>query len=775
MAMDAGDVQGAHDLFASALELDPADPAARALYDQTGMLLGDGSATLSGIATSAKERSEARREQQRILVQHELEQGRSAMAAGDAERAQGHFEDALAMVRASSDIGPRSQLEMDAARMVNEAKAAVLNQQRHRETELLGRATELQEQLDRADANRSLRRREHLLAQADGAFVRHQYAEAETFLEEALADAPDDPELLDLWRVVNRARHSEIQDTTRREYSREWRRTFDDMEREMAPPEGPITFPEASAWKDIAARGGKTLGGVAGSRTATDTAVAAELDRIRIPVAFEGVLLDEVVQHLQEVTGVNFIVSPEAQDVGSDNEYDLVDRANQPVSRILKILLEDLSSPPLTYTIRDGVVRIISADEARGDYVLEMYDIRDLTVTPSDYSSKDFNLMPSGTDTDSFLDGVEDDDPVPYIGEDSLLSLIEENIDPEGWSDDPERTIQLLPGTLVVRQVPEVHAQIQGLLNDLRANTKTMVHIETRFIEVEDSFLEDIGVDLRGLDDAELEDFGQSGVGFGTSTNPFGIGTGNDAGAFYSGSNGDLKLRTENLFDFTLGEAGTLNNAGGLSLQALVLDDTNVQAVLRAVTKYENSNIVNAPSLSLRSGHRGTIEVVTTRTYVYDFEPEIAQAAVIAQPEIRNVKEGIVLDVRAVASSDGRFITLEMRPTLAELVRDRFGDPLPDVLVSLATGNAADVTIELPELRIQRLRTTATVPDGATLMLGGLKRSVDQNQESGLPWISDIPLIGFLFTRKGDYQSRRKLLILMKATLIMPEELEPGF
>jgi type II secretory pathway component GspD/PulD (secretin) len=109
-----------------------------------------------------------------------------------------------------------------------------------------------------------------------------------------------------------------------------------------------------------------------------------------------------------------------------------------------------------------------------------------------------------------------------------------------------------------------------------------------------------------------------------------------------------------------------------------------------------------------------------------------------------------------------------------DLVPDEFGFDLPQQTVSLGTQNSSDVTIELPELRIQRLRTTATVPDGSTLMLGGLKRSVDQDQQSGLPWLSDIPVVGFLFTRKGDYQSRRKLLILMKASLLLPEELEPG-
>jgi general secretion pathway protein D len=93
--------------------------------------------------------------------------------------------------------------------------------------------------------------------------------------------------------------------------------------------------------------------------------------------------------------------------------------------------------------------------------------------------------------------------------------------------------------------------------------------------------------------------------------------------------------------------------------------------------------------------------------------------------------------------------------------------------VSLGT-NSSEVTIELPELRIQRLRTTATIPDGATLMLGGLKRSIEQNQESGVPFLSDIPILGGAFSRQGEYTSKRKLIILMKASIVVPEENEPS-
>lgn len=776
VALESGDIDAARESFGHALELDPGDSAIRALYQQTGALLGDQAAELGVASREARQRFTLKQQQALALVQHNVSRGRAALAAKNPDAAITHFEDALTLLRRNPDIANATLREDDLRALVSEAEMAANQLDDARQAELADRARQAQYDLETEQATQLERRLRTLLDRADDQFLAEEFAEAETTLREVLRVDPGNVEAERLLDITNRARHGQTARRNREQYRREWQRTFDEMENDMMPPAGLINFPSEKEWAAKIAAGGKSFGNAGRTESPADTAVRRRLNDTRIPTAYEDATLEEIVDNLSQITGVNFLYSQSVQDELFDlPPYTLQDRAEQPVSRILKILLEDLTSPQLSYEVRDGVVRVILAEEERNDYVLEFYDIRDLTVIPTDYASQDFNLLPSSVDAESFVGNVEDEEPLPFIGEDSLLSLITDNLAVDSWSDDPNRTIQLMPGMLVVRQTPDVHGQIRDLLSDLRRNTTTMIRIETRFLEVEDSFLEDIGVDLRGLDNTILEDFGTSGVGFGTPLAPSGIGTDNEAGFFYEGTNGDLKGRVENLFDVMLGDEGTLVNSGGLSLQALFLDDADINAVLRAVTKYQTSNIVNAPSLTLRSGQRGVVEVLTTRTYVRDFEPEIAQAAVIAQPELDNVSEGIVLDVRAVASQDRRFVTLEIRPTLAELVPGLDGDPLPSETVSVAGGNASDVTIQLPQLRIQRLRTTATVPDGATLLLGGLKKSVEQDLDSGVPFLSDIPILSFMFSRKGEYVSQQKILILLTAKVLVPEEFEPEF
>lgn len=777
-ALDRNDLEGAHSAFTNAYELDPSNPVAADMYGRTAALLGDEQGSLVALAADARTMSEVRRQQRRIDVGFKVEQGRQALNDGDPEEALVNFDDALALLRWDPSAADEAVSEGELKAYIAQAQQAIEERDAAREEELARRAEQAAAEFDELERNRTALKVKGLLRAANDHFWADEYDLAIERLDQVLLLDPRNEDATALREIAVRADTQTESRQIARIYRREWNRTFDNLKRDTIIPLNVIEFPGPEAWAVTEGRGPRSFGDTERGKPADDAAVAARLDEVRMAYEYTGNTLDEVLQNLHEVSGVNFIMSPDVQDEAFNQSYDVRDRNPQPLSRILKVILEMHSIPEMTYTIRDGIVRVLTKDESRGDYLLQMYDIRDLTITPVDHAAEEFNLTPSGTDPESFTEGVEDEDPLPLVSEDTLLTLIQDNISPDSWSDDPERSITQMPGTLIVKTTPDVHEQIESLLSDLRKNTTTLINIQTRFIEVEDTFLEDIGVDLRGLDGADglpLANFGQANAGgVGTPSDPSGIGTDIDSGAYYQGVNGDLKGRTENLFDSMLGEEGVLTGGGGLALEALFLDDVNVNAVLRAVSKYQTSNIVNAPSLTLRSGQRGNIKVLTNRTYVRDFEPEIATGAVIAQPELGVVKDGIVLDVRAVASADRRFITLELRPTLAELIPGADGDPLPDFLVSLATPNANNVTIQLPELKIQRLRTTATLPDGATLLLGGLKTSVEQDYRSSMPILGDIPILSFFFSRQGDYVSKRKLLILLTASIVAPEEHEPN-
>ena len=79
---------------------------------------------------------------------------------------------------------------------------------------------------------------------------------------------------------------------------------------------------------------------------------------------------------------------------------------------------------------------------------------------------------------------------------------------------------------------------------------------------------------------------------------------------------------------------------------------------------------------------------------------------------------------------------------------------------SFGAGNSA------PIISAQELTTTVTVPSGGTVVLGGLIIEKTEGDDSGLPFIMRIPVLGYLFKQTTRAVERRELLVLLQPTVV---------
>ena len=80
--------------------------------------------------------------------------------------------------------------------------------------------------------------------------------------------------------------------------------------------------------------------------------------------------------------------------------------------------------------------------------------------------------------------------------------------------------------------------------------------------------------------------------------------------------------------------------------------------------------------------------------------------------------------------------------------------------------------IQQPEVQVTEVRTTVSVPDGGTLLLGGQSISGEIEREQGVPVLSKIPFLKRLFTNRASAKDDQVLLILVKPTIIIQREQE---
>ena len=80
--------------------------------------------------------------------------------------------------------------------------------------------------------------------------------------------------------------------------------------------------------------------------------------------------------------------------------------------------------------------------------------------------------------------------------------------------------------------------------------------------------------------------------------------------------------------------------------------------------------------------------------------------------------------------------------------------------------------MQLPTFPFVTVTTTVSVPDGGTVLLGGIKRVRENRNERGLPILSKIPYISRLFKNVGIGRSTNSLMMMVTPRIIIQEEEE---
>jgi type II secretory pathway component GspD/PulD (secretin) len=771
--LDRADLPGALKAYAWAVELDPANQAAREKLHRVQALMGPSYLDAASFMQDATEQEMVRRAQARLAAEDANLAGDNAMRAGDPDKAIESYRQAEMILRYNPLIASGTLDEQIVAGKLEGAIRA--SEEARRESEARAREQAEAERVRREEEERAYRENKirTLFAEANAAFLNENYARAETLAGQVLLEDPHNEPAKELQHVAQQMRHQKVSDQNRQDYREQWVRTIEELDTMNVLQTDTLVFDDMKRWAEVSQRLPLEFSKTDPIGEQDKRVVLERLESVRFAPSFGtpeggGSPLSEVAAFLQSLTGVNFMLSPkvvaELDDEQKSIKLQLPERS---VRKVLDIIVETHEN--LRWKVEDGVVKFVTKDELKGGQILSTYEVRDLIHPIPDFPGREMNVAPSGGVQLVEEEKVEREANI--VTADALEQLIRNNVAPASWQEDPQNSLKITAaGEMVVHQTPEVHEQIKKLLDDLREATGIMVDIQARFIKVEDNFLEDIGVDFRGL--------GQPGLGTNAFFNDFGdpstqsdlgkeIGQGTDLGAFYDkGFDGDMRARVEELYDIGLGDPNVIQGSGGLSFQWTYLNDLQLQLVLRAVAKSERVELVTSPRITVYNTARGNLAVLNQVAYVQDFNVEIAQAASIADPIVNVIQDGVVLDVRPVVSADRRFITLELRPTIAALKR-----PINEIITTLGSQNS--VTIQLPEVEIQRVRTSIPMPDGGTVLLGGMKVSDRQDQKSGVPILNRIPIVSFFFDRKGKYISNRKLLILLKASIVIPSEYEP--
>ena len=276
----------------------------------------------------------------------------------------------------------------------------------------------------------------------------------------------------------------------------------------------------------------------------------------------------------------------------------------------------------------------------------------------------------------------------------------------------PGRQVVVNPqsGLLVVRATPREHEVVGRFLDDAEGSLQKQVVIEAKVVEV------------------TLNNEFRSGINWETFTE-------------------DVAQLSGNAL------AGVGNIGGVFSLN---VDSEDFTAMLQLLSHQGDVQVLSSPRVSTVNNQKAVIKVGTDEFFVTEVtsrDNSDDNGNNTSTPEfvLSPFFSGIALDVTPQISAQDNVI-LHVRPSVTEVVE------------STKVINVGNQTYNLP-LALSNVRETDSIiraASGQIVVIGGLLSQKQDTSATGLPWLSRVPGLKYLFAQNRETQSKSELVILLK-------------
>ncbi len=263
--------------------------------------------------------------------------------------------------------------------------------------------------------------------------------------------------------------------------------------------------------------------------------------------------------------------------------------------------------------------------------------------------------------------------------------------------------------TIMIRDLRRSIDQITELVSRLDTRTPQVL-IESNLIETTPSFARALGMQL---------EFTNPTTGIGVSS----------------------QFPAENPLTETVGAAFSV-------IRSRLGPIADVRAALTAAEQEGKIRIISRPSVVTLNNVESNIASLRILRIALPASTNIASgtgAAAGTAVATEQVRVGITLSVVPQVSRDG-FILLNIRVKSSSLGTQSAGSVIPDELSREAVSNVL-------------------VRDGETVVIGGIMKDTQQDSETGVPYLKDIPVLGWLFKRIREQKDFEELMVFITPRL----------
>lgn len=282
-------------------------------------------------------------------------------------------------------------------------------------------------------------------------------------------------------------------------------------------------------------------------------------------------------------------------------------------------------------------------------------------------------------------------------------------------------------GLVVVRGYPDELAAVESFLKRAELSLQKQVIIEAKILEI------------------TLNSGFQSGIQW----DAFGTGPSNSFGNSGDELAGQLASETVRNPD-SLGGVFSLN-----------FDTSDFTGVIQMLQRQGEVQVLSSPRISTVNNQKAVIKVGTDEFFVTDVSNSTTTTTTTTSsaPEISLTPffSGIALDVTPQIGQNNEVI-LHVHPSVTDVVeRNKVID---------VGGSIYDLPLAYSSIR--ETDSIIRASSGQVVVIGGLLQNKKSKNDAGVPWLSKIPILGYLFRQVERTSSKSELVILLQPKVIEP-------
>jgi MSHA type pilus biogenesis protein MshL len=272
-------------------------------------------------------------------------------------------------------------------------------------------------------------------------------------------------------------------------------------------------------------------------------------------------------------------------------------------------------------------------------------------------------------------------------------------------------TVNRLAGSIIVTASKKDLERVESYLNNLKAIIGRQVLVEAKIIEV------------------QLNDNFKLGIDWSYITS-------------------DMNLSTSNF-------ASVVPSAG--PLVRIAVTDTRFAPILQALETQGEVRTLSNPRVGIMNGHTALLSVGTNTSFISKIDSTTIGGitpVTTFSVQTSSILSGILVGIVPYINENGE-ISLTVTPIISNLV---------DLKEKNVGSN--QIQISLPTVDLRELSTTVKVLDGQTIIIGGLIQKTENLQDNQVPFMGNIPLLGYFFKSRNKQDTRSELVVLLQPFLV---------